>query len=106
MVSTIFQPPVGPGVSERVRWIEQNYATQRNQKATRHKGEDPSNGGLMGCDGGGWARDGARAVERCGPGGGPFESRKRRRAGRSVQYVVPGRAMGDRRVAGCKGVEW
>lgn len=58
----IFQASVGPGASEQMRWIEQNDATQNGQKAVRNKGEDPSNGGLMECDDGGWARVGTRAV--------------------------------------------
>lgn len=53
MVSTIFQPSVGSSGSERVRWIEQNYAIQNSQKATRNQGEDLCNGSLMECGAGG-----------------------------------------------------
>jgi hypothetical protein len=48
-VSTIFRPCVGSSGSERVRWIERNYAIQNNQNATRNKGKDLCNGSLMKC---------------------------------------------------------
>ena len=52
-VSTIFQPSVGPSGSERVRWIERNYAIQNNQNATGNQGSDLYNGSLMECGVGG-----------------------------------------------------
>jgi hypothetical protein len=49
MVSTIFSLSVGSDGRERVRWIEQNYAIQNSQKATRNQGQVLCNGGLMEC---------------------------------------------------------
>jgi hypothetical protein len=37
----------GSSGQERVRWIEQNYATQMDQNVARDQGEGFLNGGLM-----------------------------------------------------------
>jgi hypothetical protein len=47
MVSVIIQETQGSSGHERVRWIEQIYATQMDQEAARYRGERFFNGGLM-----------------------------------------------------------
>ena len=60
----------GSSGQERVRWIEQNYATQMDQKAARERGKAVFNGGLMEWADGRWMSDGERAAQRRGAVGG------------------------------------
>ena len=53
-----------------MRWIEQNYATQMDQKAARERGKAVFNGGLMEWADGRWMSDGERAAQRRGAVGG------------------------------------
>lgn len=47
MVSVIIRDAHGSSGRERVRWIEQNYATQMDQKVAGDRGKHFFNGGLM-----------------------------------------------------------
>ena len=47
MVSVISRDAHGSSGQERVRWIEQKYATQMDRKVARDRGKDSFNGGLM-----------------------------------------------------------
>jgi len=106
MVSTIFRPSVGSGGSERVRWIERNYAIQNSQNATRNQGSDLHNGSLMECGLGGRAPDGRKAVESREPEGGRGECARWWRADIGALWAAEERVLRERRVAGCVGVVW
>lgn len=91
----------GSAVRQWVRCVERELAIQNTPKRAKTAEKVLGNGALMADDGGEWAFDGRRAVERWWPGGTRSDSRRRQRTARSVLNVLEVCMRGTRQYAGC-----